>query len=92
VAVDGGFAAVSLALACVRSQVVMVSRLCWDAALYHAPGPQPPSRCGPKPLKGKCQRGLQAWTEHSDTSWETVNMDWYGGQRKQVWLFSRTAM
>src|SRR6266702_215571 len=40
--VDGGFAAVSLALACVKSRVVMASRLRWDAALYHRPGPQPP--------------------------------------------------
>lgn len=39
--VDGGFAAVSLVLACVKHQVVMVSRLRWDAALYHPPGPQP---------------------------------------------------
>src|ERR671914_478142 len=39
--VDGGFAAVSLALACVKHQVVMVSRLRWDAALYHWPEPQP---------------------------------------------------
>jgi hypothetical protein len=31
--VDGGFAAVSLALACVKSRVTMVSRLRWDAAL-----------------------------------------------------------
>jgi hypothetical protein len=31
--VDGGFAAVSLALACVKSQVARVSRLRWDAAL-----------------------------------------------------------
>jgi hypothetical protein len=30
--VDGGFAAVSLALACVNNEVVMVSRLRWDAA------------------------------------------------------------
>ena len=51
--VAGGFAAVSLALACVKSRVVMVSRLRWDAALYHPPGPQPKGKRGPKPLKGK---------------------------------------
>jgi hypothetical protein len=49
--VDGGFAAVALALACVKHHVVMVSRLRWDAALYHPPGPQPPGKRGPKPLK-----------------------------------------
>jgi hypothetical protein len=37
--IDGGFAAVSLALACVKSQVVLVSRRRLDAALYHRPGP-----------------------------------------------------
>jgi hypothetical protein len=33
VVVDGGFAAVSLALACVQQRVGLVSRLRWDAAL-----------------------------------------------------------
>jgi hypothetical protein len=39
--VDGGFAAVALALACTASEVVMVSRLRLDAALYPPPGPRP---------------------------------------------------
>jgi DDE superfamily endonuclease len=90
--VDGGFAAVSLALACVKNPVAMVSRLRWDAALYHPPGPQPPDKRGPKPLKGKRQRSLQGWAERSDTPWETVEADWYGGQRKQLWVFTRTAL
>ena len=90
--VDGGFAAVSLALACVKSQVAMVSRLRWDAALYHPPGPQPQGKRGPKPLKGKRQRSLQGWAERSDTPWETVEVEWYGGKRKTLWLFSRIAL
>jgi hypothetical protein len=76
--VDGGFAAVSLALACVKNNVVMVSRLRWDAALYHPPGPQPPGKRGPKPLKGQRQRSLQGWAERSDTPWETGDVRWYG--------------
>jgi DDE superfamily endonuclease len=90
--VDGGFAAVSLALACLKSRVAMVSRLRWDAALYHSPGPQPPGKRGPKPLKGKRQRRLQGWAERSDTPWEDVEVVWYGGQRKKLWVFSRTAL
>jgi DDE superfamily endonuclease len=90
--VDGGFAAVSLARACVKSQVTMVSRLRWDAALYHRPAPHPPGKRGPKPLKGKRQRRLQAWAERADTPWETVEVDWYGGRRKQLWVFSHTAL
>jgi DDE superfamily endonuclease len=90
--VDGGFAAVSLALACVKHKVVMVSRLRWDAALYHPPGPQPPGRRGPKPLKGTRQRRLQDWAERTDTPWEDVEVVWYGGQHKKLWLFSHTAL
>jgi hypothetical protein len=90
--VDGGFTAVSLALACIKNQVIMVSRLRWDAALYHRPGPQPPGKRGRKPLKGKRQRSLQGWAERADTPWETVEVDWYGGQRKALWVFSHTAL
>src|ERR671937_123139 len=90
--VDGGFAAGSLALACVTHHVTMVSRLRWDAALYHPPGPQPPGKRGPKPTKGKRQRSLQSWAERSDTPWEDMEVDWYGGQRKKLWVFSRTAL
>ncbi len=90
--VDGGFAVVSLALACVGSDVVMVSRLRWDAALYHWPGPQPQSKRGRKPSKGKRQRSLRRWAARSDTPWQEVEVNWYGGQRKTLWVFSRTAL
>src|SRR5919198_289981 len=90
--VDGGFAAVSLALACVKRQVDMVSRLRWDAALDHQPEPQLPGKRGRKPSKGPRQRSLQGWAARSDTPWETVEVDWYGGQRKALWVFSRTAL
>jgi hypothetical protein len=90
--VDGGFAAMALALACVKNRVTMVSRLRWDAALYHPPGPQPQGKRGPKPLKGKRQRSLQGWAERADTPWETVEVTWYGGQRKKLWVFARTAL
>jgi hypothetical protein len=90
--VDGGCAAVSLALACVKRQVIMVSRLRWDAALDHPPGPQPPGKRGRKPTQGKRQRCLPDWAERSDTPWATVEVDWYGGQRKTLWVFSRTAL
>jgi hypothetical protein len=89
--VDGGFAAVALALACVKHHVVMVSRLRWDAALYHPPAPRPPGKRGPNPTKGKRQRRLQGWAARSDTPWESVEVEWYGGQRKTLWVFSRTA-
>jgi len=90
--VDGGFAAVSLAQACAKHQVVMVSRLRWDAALYHQPEPQLQGKRGPKPMQGKRQRSLQGWASRSDTPWETVEVNWYGGKRQPLWAFSHTAL
>jgi hypothetical protein len=91
--VDGGFAAVSLALACVgRPNVIMVSRMRLDAALYHKPGKQPAGKRGRKPLKGKRQRSLAVWAARGDTPWQEAEVNWYGGERKQVKLFSQTAL
>jgi hypothetical protein len=92
VVVDGGFAAVALALACVDSQVTMVARLRLDAALYHPPAPPPPGKRGRKPTKGQRQRSLKVWAARSDTPWEELEVDWYGGERKALWVFSRTAL
>jgi DDE superfamily endonuclease len=89
---DGGFAAVDLARACQRSQVTMICRLRLDAALYHRPGPQAPGKRGPKPKKGPRQRRLTEWARRSDTPWEEVEVEWYGGRRKPMQVFSRTGL
>jgi hypothetical protein len=90
--VEGGFAAVALALACVKTRVGLVSPLRWEAARFHRPGPQPPGKRGPKPLKGTRQRSLQDWASRSDTPWEDSEVNWYSGQRKKLWGFSQTAL
>lgn len=90
--VDGGFAAVALALAGQEQHVTLVTRLRLDAALYHPPAPHPPGKRGRKPTKGKRQRSLKVWAARSDTPWQTVDVDWYGGKRKRLAVFSRTAL
>ena len=82
----------SLALACVQHQVVMVSRWRWEAARSHPPGLQPPGKRGPKLVQGTRQRRWQAGAERADTPWEDGEVVWYGGQRKQLWGFSHTAV
>jgi hypothetical protein len=89
---DGGFAAIELVRACQRHQVTMICRLRLDAALYHPPGPQPPGKRGPKPKKGPRQRRLAEWANRKDTPWQEVEVDWYGGRRKVMWVFSRTGL
>jgi hypothetical protein len=90
--VDGGFAAVALALACIASEVVMVSRLRLDAALYHSPGPRPANAPGRKPTKGPRQRSLKVWAARTATPLESVVVDWYHGEQKTLQVFSRTAL
>ena len=90
--VDGGFAAVALALACRESQVVRVSRLRLDAALSHPPVLHPPSKRGRKPTQGQRQRSLKIWAARTDTPWQETLVDWYGGQRKRLGVFSRSAL
>jgi hypothetical protein len=70
----------------------MGSRLRWDAARYHPPGPPPPGKRGPKPTKGKRQPSVQDCAARSDTPWETVEGDWYGGKRNTLGVFARTAL
>ena len=90
--VDGGFAVVSLALSCISINTVMVSRLRWDAALYHQPGPQGEGKRGPKPKKGSRQRKLKTWAARSDTPFVEEDIQWYGGKVKKMLLFSQTAL
>lgn len=93
--VDGGYAAVKLALVCAETpNLALVTRLRWDASLYHPPPPPPPvaGQRGPTPSKGARQRSLKQWAARRDTPWEEVEVAWYGGQKKKLQLFSRTAL
>jgi hypothetical protein len=83
---------VELARACQRHRVTMICRLRLDAAVYHPPGPRPPGRRGPTPKKGPRQRRLTEWGRRSDTPWQEVVVDWYGGRRKPVQVFSRAGL
>jgi len=90
--VDGAYAAVKLALLCGGEQVTLVTRLRMDARLYHPPAPQPPSKRGRKPAKGKRQRSLKARVARSDTNWEEIEVTWYGGRKKKIKVFSGTGL
>ena len=91
--VDGGYAAVKLALVCAGTpKLALVTRLRWDASLYHPPAPRAAGQRGPTASKGARQRGLKEWAARRNTSWEESEVAWYGGQTKKLWLFSRTAL
>ena len=83
---DGGYAAIGLIRTCQRLNVTLVARLRIDAAVYAFPGPQPKSKRGPKPKKGKRQASFPARLADPATVWETAELRWYRGEAKQVEL------
>ena len=92
VVLDGGSAAVKLAQACRRQRVTLICRLRLDAGLYDPPPAPIPGRRGPKPKKGARQLPLTERAGRADTPWEEHELQWYGGQRKSLRLFSRTGL
>ncbi|MGH8847920.1 MAG: IS701 family transposase [Polaromonas sp.] len=91
--VDGGYAAIKLALVCASlNKTALVMRFYWDAALHHFPEEKDAGRPGPAPRKGKRQRSPKVWAARRDTKWEDGKIDWYGGQQKKLSIFTRTAL
>ena len=91
--VDGGYAAIKLALACaLLKNTALVMRFHWDAALHHPPTEKAKNRRGPQALKGARQRSPQGWARRKDTRWEEHDIDWYGGEKKKMLIFTRTAL
>ena len=91
--VDGGYAAIKLALSCgLLKNTALVMRFHWDAALYHPPTEKAKNRRGPQALKGARQRSPQEWARRKDAKWEEHDIDWYGGEKKKMLVFTRTAL
>jgi hypothetical protein len=91
--VEGGYAAIKLALTCaLLKNTAVVMRFHWDAALHAPPAAKTPGQHGPAALQGKRQRSPQQWATRRDTPWEETELAWYGGARKKMLLFSRTGL
>lgn len=94
VTADGGFAAVPLVQHCQRKRikVTLVSRLRLDARLFEAPAPQPQGKPGPKPKKGARQPSLPQRLQDPNTRWISLEVNWYGGEKKQIEYCSGTSL
>jgi DDE superfamily endonuclease len=89
---DNTYAALDLLAACqgVPQPVTMITRLRLDAALYE---PAPPyAGMGRPRKKGKRLPTPQHYLASPDTSWTSVEMAWYDGQRRLMEIASGTAV
>ena len=69
----------------------LVSRFYFDGATYAQPGAY--SGVGRPRVKGQKLPSPKQVIEHARTdSWQRAEVQWYGGQRKVMWLCSRTGL
>jgi hypothetical protein len=90
----GGYAAVSLGLACgdLPHPVILVTRLRLDAALYDPPPPPQPHRKGRKPQKSERPPSLKTRAAEAQTVWQTQEIQWYHDTRRTMQLLTDTSL
>ncbi len=87
--VDGGYAAVKLALVCAETpNLALVFRLRGKARIYDPPAPRPAGRSGIAPLKGARRPSPQERAAAADTCWKEKEVNWYGGEQKKMLVYS----
>ncbi len=91
---DGAFASVALIQHCQRKhiRVTLVTRLRLDARLFDPPGEQPEGKPGVKPKKGKRQPKLHERLKDPNTKWVSVELTWYGGEKRSFEIATGTAL
>jgi hypothetical protein len=72
--------------------LALVTRLRWDASLYHDAPKRTKGQRGKTPEKGDRQRSPEQVVNRKDTAWGESEVSWYGGQKKKLLLHTHTAL
>jgi hypothetical protein len=89
---DGGFAAVQLALDCIRYGVTLVSRLKMNACLFDFPTEKIPGKKGRPPSKGVRLKNFKQMLSLNNLPWKEVEIIGYNGIKRLVRYISDTCM
>jgi hypothetical protein len=81
---DGGFACVRLGHACKKQNVVLISRLRLDAALYDLPPLPTKGQRGRHREKGARVTSLKELATDMSQVWQEIEVTWYGNEKKTV--------
>jgi hypothetical protein len=88
---DQGFACYKIALACVKVKGALISRLRLDARIFDFPPPQIFRKGRPR-LVGKRLPLFSEYLKDETLPWQELEVNWYGGKKKQVLTYTRTAL
>jgi len=80
---DGAYACMDLAVACIKHNVTLISRLRLDAQLFNFPPTQDGRKRGRKAIKGE-RINLKKLLADQKQLWQTGLVNWYGGEKKTV--------
>lgn len=81
---DGGFACIRLGHACKKQNVVLLSRLRLDAALYDLPPSPIKGQLGRHREKGERVTTLKVLSADTSQAWQESEITWYGNEKKSV--------
>jgi len=87
---DGAYACMALAQTCIKQNVTLISRLRLDAQLFKFPV-YLPKKLGRKPIKGD-RINLKRMLKDPKQVWQTLTINWYGGEIKTVQCLSFTCL
>ena len=85
---DGGFACIRLGHACKKKNVILVSRLRLDAALYDLPLSPIKGQLGRHREKGVRVTTLKSLSSDTSQAWQETEVTWYGNEKKSVRILS----
>ena len=89
---DGGFAASTLALDCIRHEVTLVARLKINSRLFDFPPEKIPHKRGRPALKGKRLINFKQMVPLKNLPWAKIEVVGYGGVKREVQYISNTCM
>jgi len=85
---DSVFACFKMMYSCLRCRVGFISRMRLDARLYDFAPTESGKRKGRKRVAGKCLPKLSDLTKRKLDTWDEVEVQWYGGARKKIFIQS----
>lgn len=88
---DQGFACYNIAHACVKAGGALISRLRLDARVFDFPSEEILRRGRPR-LVGKRFPLFSECLKDKSLRWEEIEVDWYGGKKKRVLVYTGTGL